>query len=84
MAAYALTTVDNPYDPFDQFSSWFTYDVLSGHNTCDRLARSAFVSDSLSDAEYEMEIERAIDSIIESDPENKYRKVKQKTETNVS
>lgn len=84
MTDCAITTVDNPYDPFDQFSSWFTYDVLAGHNTCDRLARVAYVTDLLSESEYDSEIERAIDSIIANDPENKYRKVKRKTSVKVS
>ena len=74
--ALALTTVDNPYDPIDQFSSWFTFDVLNQHNTCERLAYVANVTDLLSEAEQESEIERAIDEIIETDPENKYIKVK--------
>ena len=71
----AITTVDNPYDPFEQFSSWFTYDVLNKHNTCDRLARTAYVTDMLSEEETDSEIERAIDEIIANDPENKYRKI---------
>ena len=71
----AITTVDNPYDPFDQFKSWFMFDVLNQHNTCDRLAKVAMVTDMLSEAETDAEIERAIDEIIANDPENKYRKV---------
>jgi len=72
---YAITTVDNPYDPFDDFSSWFTYDVLHQHNTCDHLARVSYITDSLSESEYNSEIQRAIDSMIENDAENKYRRV---------
>ena len=76
MTEYAITTVDNPYDPFDNFREWFTYDVLNQHNTCERLARVAHVTELLSEAEYNDEIGKAIDEIIETDPENKYRKVK--------
>ena len=72
---YALTTVDNPYDPFDDFKNWFTFDVLNQHNTCERLARTAKVNELLSEPERDSEIERAIDSIIESDLENIYIKV---------
>ena len=75
MVEYAITTVDNPFDPFEQFRNWFTYDVLNHHNTCERLARIAKTTDLLSESEYESEVERAIDEIIVSDPENKYRKV---------
>jgi len=75
MTTYALTTVDNPYDPFDDFKNWFTFDVLNQHNTCERLARTAMISNLFSESECNSEIERAIDSIIESDLENIYVKV---------
>ena len=30
MARYALTTFDNPFDPFEQFTSWFMFDEEKG------------------------------------------------------
>ena len=36
-----LTTFDNPFDPFDQFTSWLLFDKEKGHNTCEYLARIA-------------------------------------------
>lgn len=71
----AITTFDNPYDPIDQFTSWFIYDVTKGYNTCGLLGRIARTSDQLSDVENEREIERAIDEIIKYDVENIYTKV---------
>lgn len=65
----------NPYDPIDQFTSWFIYDVTKGYNTCGLLGRIARTSDQLSDVENEQEIERAIDEIIKYDVENIYTKV---------
>lgn len=53
----AITTFDNPYDPIDQFTSWFIYDVTKGYNTCGLLGRIARTSDQLSDVENEQEIE---------------------------
>lgn len=76
MIACALTTVDNPYDPFDQFSEWFMFDTDKGYNSCGFLDRIAKTSDQLSDLENEKEIERAIDEIIKYDFMNIYRKVK--------
>ena len=70
-----LTTFDNPYDPFDQFISWFLFDIEKGYNTCSYLGRIARISDQLSDAENDMEIERAIDEIIKYDFRNIYKKV---------
>ena len=73
----ALTTFDNPYDPIDQFDSWFLYDIEKGYNSCAYLARIAKTSDSLTDTENEQEIENAIDEIIKHDFMNVYKKVKQ-------
>lgn len=71
----ALTTFDNPYNPFEQFSSWFLFDVEKGYNTCSYLGRIARTSDQLSEEENEFEIERAIDEIIQYDFRNIYKKV---------
>ena len=71
-----LTTVDNPHDPFDNFSSWYMFDVESGYNSCAYLARIAKTSEQFTDTENEEEIERAIDEIIQYDFRNIYVKVK--------
>ena len=71
-----LTTIDNPFNPFDDFTSWFMYDVESGHNTCAYLARIAKTSDQLTEKENDEEIERAIDEIILHDFMNVYMKLK--------
>lgn len=72
----AITTFDNPYNPFDDFQSWFLYDIEKGYNTCGYLARIAKTSDLLSEQENEEEIERAIDEIVKYDFMNVYKKVK--------
>ena len=76
-----LSTVDNPYDPFKQFASWFLYDVEKGYNSCAYLARIAKTSDQFSDEENDQEIERAIDEIIKYDYMNIYKKMKQIVDT---
>ena len=72
----AITTLDNPFDPIDEFDDWYSFDTDKGYNTCAYLDRIALTSDSLSDQENLDEIERAIDEIIKFDFENKYKKVK--------
>ena len=71
-----LTTYDNPFNPFEQFSSWFLFDVEKGYNTCSYLARIAKLSDKMSQQEEDEEVERAIDEIIKYDFTNIYKKVK--------
>lgn len=75
MSACAITTTDNPYDPFSQFREWFVFDVVKGYNTCAYLARIARTSDSMSDEENDEEVERAIDEIIKYDFMKIYKKV---------
>lgn len=70
-----LTTIDNPFDPFEQFDSWFLFDVEKGYNSCDYLGRIAKTSEQLSDDENNEEIERAIDEIIKYDFTNTFKKV---------
>jgi hypothetical protein len=77
-----LTTFDNPYDPFEQFTSWFLFDVEKGYNSCDYLGRIARTSDQLSEEENDLEVERAIDEIIKYDFRNIYKKVTRQ-DTNV-
>lgn len=78
MGRVGLTTVDNPYDPFEQFTSWFLFDEEKGYHSTSYLGRIARTSDELSDEENNLEIERAIDEIIKYDFRNIYRKVREK------
>lgn len=70
-----LTTFDNPFNPFDEFTSWFLFDVEKGYNTCAKLARIAKLSDENTDQENDTETERAMDEIIKYDFLNIYKKV---------
>lgn len=77
-----LTTFDNPYNPFDDFTLWLLYDKEHGYNTCERLARIAHLSDDMSQDEIDEETERAMDEIIFYDFLNIYKKVWQESELN--
>lgn len=78
MAKFALTTIDNPFDPFDEFDSWYQFDCEKGYNSCSYLARIAQTSDQFTDEENDKEVERAIDEIIKFDFMNIYKKVSNK------
>ena len=77
---YMLTTFDNPYDPFEQFTEWFMFDIEKGYNTCSYIARIAQFSDDMTQKEIEDENERAIDEIIKYDFMNIYKKVGRNTQ----
>ena len=76
-----LTTFDNPFNPFEQFTSWFLFDTEKGYNSCSYLARIARTSDQFTEEENDKEIERAIDEIIKYDFRNIYKKVTKKQKT---
>lgn len=70
-----ITTVDNPYDPFDDFDHWFMFDIEKGYYTSSTLARLTNLTNDMTDLEEVEEIERAIDRLIEIDPLDIYKKV---------
>lgn len=76
---FMLTTIDNPFNPFEDFDSWFQFDIEKGYYSCSYLARIARTSELLSDYENNLEIERAIDEIIEYNPLKIYKKVSSTT-----
>ncbi len=76
MNIYALTTKDNPFDPFTHFNEWYNFDIDKGYNSCVYLDRIAHTSDQLSEKENAEIIEQAIDEIIKYDFRNIYKKVK--------
>lgn len=70
-----ITTVDNPFDPFDDFDHWFQFDTEKGYYTSSKLARLTNLRNDMSETEEAEEIERAIDRLIEIDPFDMYIKV---------
>ncbi|MBR6641751.1 MAG: hypothetical protein IKL08_06125 [Clostridia bacterium] len=70
-----ITTIDNPFNPFDDFNSWFMFDIEKGYYTSSTIARLANITDDMTEKEETDEIERAIDRLIEIDPLNIYIKV---------
>ena len=79
---FAITTIDNPYDPFTQYSDWLMFDITNGYNSNAYLARIAHTSEQFSDEENNEEVERAIDEIISNDFIGIYKKVVNKNYAN--
>lgn len=72
---YALTTKDNPFNPFTDFEKWFAFDEAKGYHSCSYLARIARTSSKFSDNDQINEINRGIDEIIKTHPLGIYTKV---------
>lgn len=70
-----LTTIDNPHNPFTEFDKWWKFDFDKGYNTLGVLASVAAVSEELSDADYDLAAEQAIQDLLELDPLGIYIKV---------
>lgn len=68
MKDFALTTIDNPFDPFKQFDEWMKFDEDKKYFTCAYLARIANTSNELSEEANEEEISSAMDEIVSFHP----------------
>ena len=79
-----LTTIDNPFNPFDDFASWYKFDCEKEHFTCSRIARLADIDDEMTQREVEDELERVMNFIVRYDPEEKYMKVHETSAVNES
>lgn len=71
---YLLTTLDNPYNPFVDFTSWYMFDCEKGHNTSSRLARIANLNSEMTQKERDEEMDRAMNLIVKFDFEDLYVK----------
>jgi hypothetical protein len=75
MMVSMLTTMDNPYDPFDDYDQWFAYDSRMGYHTPSFLARIVVTSDEISETDQNVAIDSAIDEIIKENVSGIYKKV---------
>ena len=70
-----LSTIDNPFNPFEDYSSWLMFDKEKGYDSAERLMRIAKITDDMTQKEENEEIERAISEIIKYYILNVYVKV---------
>ena len=70
-----LTTIDNPFSPFDEWEAWFAYDISHGYHTASYLARIVVSSEELSEADRFLAITQAIDEIVKENINGMYKKV---------
>lgn len=79
-----LTTIDNEWDPFDNFAEWYSRDLALAREQNRRsasgyLAIIAANSDDVSDNEFNQVMNDAIDEIVELDLSGTFKKVTRKS-----
>lgn len=75
-----LTTIDNEWDPFDNFSEWYSRDLELARQQNRRSASGYLAiimsnSDDVSDNEFNQVMNDAIDEIVELDLSGTFKKV---------
>ncbi len=68
MKEFALTTYDNPINPFTDFAYWMKLDLILGHNCCSLLARNAATNDLASEEVNDEIIAEAMNEIVRRQP----------------
>lgn len=72
---FALTTIDNKYNPFTQFDQWYAYDMEMQYKTCEMLGWFAKTSTESDDDVYDDDVSFAIQKILELNPFGRHYKV---------
>jgi len=75
MIVAMLTTIDNPYSPFDDWGLWLAWDMQAGYNSSALLARIAQTSHEQSDNDFKLSIEQAIDEVVKENVSGMHQKV---------
>ena len=65
MTDFMLTTIDNPFSPFTQFSEWLNFDREKGYDTCQLLARVSRSTPNLGMKHEQQQIDDGMDEIID-------------------
>ena len=79
---FMLSTIDNPYDPFEEFTLWLLFDNEKGYHTCERLMRKVEIREDMTQQEIDEATDRAMDELIADDIMNVFVKVAPRTVVN--
>ena len=64
MSVVMLSLISNPFNPFTEFADWYRFDHREGFDTAGLLARVVSTSNEISEADQELAVEQAVDSIL--------------------
>jgi uncharacterized protein (DUF2267 family) len=74
-AEFMLSTIDNPWNPWNNYDEWYQFDRSQHYDTTGFLARVANISNDLSDLDRDEAIREAIDEIVKQNVSGNYIKV---------
>jgi hypothetical protein len=69
-----VTTLDNPFDPFEESENWKRFDEDKGYYTDNLVARMVKADDELDEDSFNMAVEEAVDRIVNLNLLGIYRK----------
>ena len=75
-----LTTIDNPYNPFDNFDQWYMFDEMQARREnrptcCGYLARVYLGPDDVSENEFNQVMNDVVDEICKLNLSGKFKKI---------
>ena len=59
-----ITTMDNPFSPFDNYVAWNNWDIMHGYHTSALLARVVVTSDEISEEDQNSALREGMDEIV--------------------
>ena len=62
---FMLTTTDNPYNPFNEFEQWLSFDTSHGYNTCGLVVSLSTLQADSTFKEFQIEQIKTFERIIE-------------------
>lgn len=78
MSNIAITSIDNPFNPFKDFDKWLNFDLRKGKLSCCSVLANASISSPDLDKEAEdLADEMAINDIVANHPAGIYLKIKE-------
>lgn len=72
---FMLSTIDNPFNPFENFHDWFLFDIEKGYKCCEIVDRIVNIPPRCSKKEEIIATNAAIDRFIDLDPFGIYIRV---------
>lgn len=70
-----VTTLDNPFDPFDDYENWKRFDEDYGYHTESLICRYLEASPEFGEDIYNKAVEDAVDKVVHYNFTGNYRKV---------